>query len=154
MKMLLLFLTVLLPVLTYGQKVAATFKNANEMGISIEKLDETYKSALHADSTKAAFHRREKEFYAGYVSMLKELNNFLHENNFSWGKATRCFNRIYLNKDGGIDYFLFNFSQGEIESAREKEFGLLLEKFIQTYQFPLKNDVSFAQCSPVKYSDN
>lgn len=154
MRKLLLLLLITTGSVAYGQKVATTFKAAADMGISIEKLDETYKSALHADSTKAAFHKRENEFYAGYVSMLKDLNAFLHANNFTWGKTTRCFNRIYLNKDGGIDYFLFNFNKGEIESEKEKEFGVLLGKFIQTYQFPLKNDVSFAQCSPVKYADN
>ena len=138
----------------YSQKIATTFQDAiDNKGISIEKLDETYKSALHSDSTKAAFKGQEKQFTDGYISLLKDLSAFLKKNNFTWSKQTRCFNRIYMNKDGQVDYFLFNFNKGEIDQAKEEEFKRLLNTFIQTYQFPLKNTVSFAQCSPVKYSD-
>lgn len=154
MRKAILAMSILLPALTYGQKVATTFQDAtNNMGISIEKLDETYQSALHADSTKAAFRGKEKEFMNGYFSLLSDLSKFLKKNNFIWGKQTRCFNRIYLNKNGEIDYFLFNFKEGEIEKAKEEEFKNLLNTFIQNYKFPLTNGVNFAQCSPVKYSD-
>jgi hypothetical protein len=149
-----LLIVMLLPTLIFGQKIATTFKNAADKGISIEKLDETYQSALHSDSTKAAFMGQEKEFYNSYVSLLTDLQQFLKKNNFKWGKATtKCFNRIYLNKDGGIDYFLFNFKPGEIGTEKEKEFETLLGQFIQTYKFPLTNKNNFAQCSPVTYTE-
>jgi hypothetical protein len=153
MKGLLLLTAILLSTVTYGQKIATTFRDAIEKGISIEKLDETYQSALHADSTKAAFKGQEKEFYDGYISLLTELNKYLKKNNFTWDKSTKCFNRIYMNKTGEIDYFLFNFKPGEIDNQKEKEFKKLLGQFIQTYKFPLTNKNNFAQCSPVTYSE-
>lgn len=110
-----------------------------------------YQSALNDDSTKAVFVGQEKEFYEGYVSMLQALGKHLTANNFKWDKATRCFNRIYFNKDGEIDYFLFNFYPGQIEPDKEKEFEKLVNTFVQTYTFPLPADKKFAQCSPVTY---
>ena len=154
MKKTILAIVILFPTLLYGQKIATTFQDAiDNKGISIEKLDETYQSALHSDSSKAAFRGREKEFYDGYISLLKELSQYLKENNFKWGKTTKCFNRIYLNKIGEIDYFLFNFKPGEIDNKKEKEFERLLGNFVQKYKFPLTNVSNFAQCSPVTYMD-
>ena len=153
MKKVILVLSILLPALAFGQKMATTFQDAIDKGISIEKLDQDYQSALHSDSTKAAFRGREKEFTDGYISLLTDLAAFLKKNNFSWGKQTRCFNRIYMKKTGEIDYFLFNFKEGEIDKTKEGEFKKLVNTFIQTYKFPLNNSVNFAQCSPVKYSD-
>lgn len=49
-----------------------------------------------------------------YVNLIFGLNAFLSENNFEWEKPTRCFNRIYFSSDGTIDYFLYNFTGGDI----------------------------------------
>ncbi|MCW5912613.1 MAG: hypothetical protein KIT62_16210 [Cyclobacteriaceae bacterium] len=138
----------------YGQPLATSFQNATESkGISIDSLDKVYKSALHADTAQAAFNGREQEFIKGYTSLLKDLAGFLKANNFMWEKTIRCFNRIYLNKNGKIDYFLFHFMEGEITPAKQARFEKLLGSFIENYQFPLTSTVHFAQCSPVKYSD-
>jgi hypothetical protein len=112
-----------------------------------------YQSALHSDSLQAAFAGQEQEFQHAYVSMLNALDDFLHTNNFKWEKQIRCFNRIYINKDGKIDYFLFNFKPGELDPEKELMFEKLLGEFITTYRFPLTNMKDFAQCSPVQYSD-
>lgn len=154
MKNVLVLIAILLSTLTYGQKIAASFQNAiNVKGISLEKLDEIYQSALHSDSSKAVFNGKETEFYDGYVSLLTDLATYLKKNDFTWDKTTKCFNRIYINKNGEIDYFLFNFKPGEIDDKKEREFKNLLETFIQTYKFPMTSNVHFAQCSPVTYMD-
>jgi hypothetical protein len=137
----------------YAQKRASTFNEAIESGISIQKLDDLYPAALSSDSLKSVFVGKEKEFYNGYVSLLQDLSSHLKKNNFNWGKTTRCFNRIYLNKEGQVDYFLFNFKPGELDKVKEEQFKKLLNQFIQTYQFPLQAKSAFAQCSPVSYSD-
>ncbi|MBX2966408.1 MAG: hypothetical protein KF845_09700 [Cyclobacteriaceae bacterium] len=144
---------VLFPLLSFGQGMATAFQKAENSGVSIAVLDSLYKSALHADTLLAAFAGKEKEFQGAYISLLKELGDFLHNSNFKWQKQTRCFNRIYINKTGKIDYFLFNFSPGEIEQEKEQEFERLLSEFIKNYRFPLTNTTNFAQCSPVRYAD-
>lgn len=151
MKKVALFCFIFATTLTYGQKMATSFKKAIDSGVSVQKLDEAYQSALHEDSTKAAFRGREKEFINAYTSMLTDLQKHLANNQFTWGQSTRCFNRVYFNSNGGIDYFLFDFKNLPVE--KQNDFERLLGSFIKTYQFPVTNTVNFAQCSPVSYVD-
>ena len=146
-------LSSLLSTVALSQKLATTFQNAIDRGISIEKLDEVYQSALHVDSTKAAFRGRDDEFKKAYTSFIYDLQNFLSERNFTWEKPTRCFNRIYIHNTGEIDYFLFNFKPGELNAEKEALFEKLLTEFIRNKKFPLTNSVHFAQCSPIAYTD-
>ena len=153
MKHLLAFLALACLSITSFCQVGETFKEADSLGINLKHLDSIYMSGVHIDSTKAAFAGHEEEFINAYNKMLEGLGLFLNNNNFTWGKTTRCFNRIYFKADGTIDYFLYNFKQGEIEAGKEIEFKRLLNEYIKTYKFPLKSKVNFAQCSPVIYMD-
>jgi len=139
--------------LTIFAQKAMTFEDAEKNGIRISQLDSIYPSGLHADSTKAVFWDKQDEFIKAYQKTLQDLGAYLKANNFSWDKQTRCFNRIYFSKDGTIDYFLFNFSKDAITPEREKQFAVLLNKFVKDYRFPLSATTGFAQCSPVRYSD-
>lgn len=141
------------PFLAFAQPKAATFQQAVAQGISIEKLDSMYLSAIHSDSTKAVFRSNEGEFIDSYRTLLRDLGAYLKKNDFKWAARTKCFNRIYFKADGTIDYFLFNFYPNQIDREKEAQFARLLSEFIQHYQFPLKAKVNFAQCSPVTYSD-
>lgn len=140
----------------FGQKKALTFSEAKLQGISIEYLDSIYKSAVHADTTKAVF-KTEKEQDAlqqAYIKLLQDFGNFLSKNNFKWEKPTKCYNRIYFNSDGSIDYFIFNFlGKTEVKPAEsvQIEFQRLLTIFIQEYRFSLTSKTKFAQCSPTTY---
>jgi hypothetical protein len=141
--------------LIFGRQKATTFQKAIDSGISIKVLDSLYKPALSGgpDSLQAVFYGKQAEFYAEYVSLLKALSKHLKSNNFSWNKNTRCFNRIYINQQGTIDYFLFNFKPGDLTAEKEQQFETLLGEFIKDYKFPLPASSKFAQCSPVTYSD-
>jgi hypothetical protein len=137
---------------TYAQK-AMTFGEAERSGTSIRTLDSLHKSALDADSAKAVFGNNKDAFIKNYIDLLKDLNQYLHEQGFSWEQETRCFNRVYFNPDGSIGYFLYNFKKGAITPEKEKQFNTLLNEFIKTYRFPLSAPVKFAQCSPTVYND-
>ncbi len=130
-----------------------TFRQAEKLGVRVAELDSIYPSALHSDSAKAVFPNREQEFTRAYKQTLQELGNFLKQHKFSWGKETKSFNRIYFSKNGQIDYFLYNFKEGEITAEKEKQFSLLLMQFIKDYKFPLEAETGFSQCSPVRYND-
>ncbi len=138
----------------HGQKLATTFQRAEQQGISISRLDDQYMAAVHSDPSKAAFAEREQEVVNAYRSLLTDLNLFLLRNNFGWAVDTRCFNRIYFNANGTIDYFLFQFAPGAIAPAKERQFERLVTAFIRDYQFPLTHALPFAQCSPVTYAAN
>ncbi|MBI3501608.1 MAG: hypothetical protein HY063_07425 [Bacteroidetes bacterium] len=90
-----------------------------------------------------------------YIQLLQGFGKFLSTNNFTWDKPTRCFNRIYFNSDGTIDYFLFNFlgktAEDKPSEEKQKEFQRLLNLFIKDYKFPLTAKIKFAQCSPTTY---
>lgn len=132
---------------------AMTFNAAGSKGIRLTYLDSTYKSGLHSDSTKAVFGNKQAEFIAAYRQLLQDLGNHLRSKGFTWGKETRCFNRIYFSQDGTIDYFLYNFNKDQITPEQEKAFDTYLNEFIKTYHFPLTADTKFSQCSPVVYND-
>lgn len=132
---------------------AMTFQQAEQNGIRISQLDSIYPSGLAADSTKAVFGTRQQEFVAAYQKTLQDLGRFLKSNQFSWEKQTRCFNRIYFSKEGKVDYFLYQFSKDAITPEKEKQFNVLLSRFIRDYRFPMTAATGFAQCSPVRYGE-
>lgn len=137
---------------TQAQK-AMTFAEAESSGTSIRTLDSLYQSALHSDSTKAVFGKRQEEFTQSYAKLLKALNGYLHAHEFKWEKETRCFNRIYFDQSGRIDYFLYNFKKDAMTPEKARQFESLLNAFIKSYRFPLSAPVKFAQCSPTVYRD-
>ncbi len=153
MKALLFSLLFILNTYATQAQKAMTFGEAETSGTSIRTLDSLYQSALHSDSTKAVFGNRQDEFTNSYTRLLKDLNAYLHGHNYRWEQETRCFNRIYFNKEGRIDYFLYNFKKGAIAPEKAGQFEALLNEFIKSYRFPLSAPVKFAQCSPTVYRD-
>jgi len=150
MKTLLLFSVLLISCWSYAQK-AMTFGEAEEQHMPARQLDSIYKSGIHSDTSLAVFKTNQQEYIDAYQHLLKELGSYLQKNDFSWPQTTKGFNRIYFDKSGKIDYFLYNFRPGQLTSEQEKRFGELLGQFIATYRFPLSASVKFAQCSPVTY---
>jgi hypothetical protein len=141
---------------TFGQHLGLTFQNAEKQGISIKHLDSVYTSAVHTDTSLAVFKTESEQeaMQQAYIKLLQDFGKFLSENNFNWEKPTKCFNRIYFNADGTIDYFLFNFlgkPEDKPNENIEKEFQRLLNVFISDYKFSLTAKTKFAQCSPTTY---
>jgi len=140
----------------FGQHLALTFQEAEKHGIIIKELDSLYLSAVHVDTSQAVFKTAEEQstMYQEYVKLLQDFGHFLKQNNFTWEKPTMCFNRIYFNNDGTIDYFIFNF-RGKTEDKpteeKQKEFTRLLNLFINDYKISLTAKTKFAQCSPTTY---
>lgn len=147
--------SILLTYLTFGifAQKALTFSEAKKIGVTIPKLDSLYQNGIHSDPKLAVFADQD-EFYEAYRNLLQNFGKYLTKNEFFWDKTTMCFNRIYFDKNGKIDYFLYNFRPNQISEKREEEFKRLLNNFIQDYMFPLSAKVNFAQCSPVNYQPN
>jgi len=159
MKLLILTLALLLDSnsIIYGQQRGMTFQEAENAGIRISLLDSTFKSAVHSDTTKAVFKTDKEQELMGnaYIKLLQDFGKHLNDNNFLWDKPTRCFNRVYFNSDGAIEYFLYNFigkTTNERPSKKQQEdFKRLLNDFIKDYKLVIKADTKFAQCSPTTY---
>ncbi len=141
---------------TFGQRLGMTFQTAEKQGISIKHLDSLFTSAVNTDTSIAVFktEKEQEALHQAYIKLLQDFGKFLSDNNFKWEKPTKCFNRIYFNPNGTIDYFLFNFlGKPEDKPAEntEKEFIRLLNDFISDYKFSLTAKKQFAQCSPTTY---
>lgn len=155
MKNLLLFSLVFTLQLS-AQHLGMSFSDAQKQGVRVSHLDSMYQSALHADTSLAVFKTdsAQEAMTNAYVKLLQDFGKFLAQNNFAWEKPTRCFNRIYFNSDGTIDYFLYDFKGNpeELPSAeKQKEFNRLLNLFIKDYRIAVTAKVKFAQCSPTTY---
>lgn len=118
-------------------------------------LDSLYKSAVHTNPELAVFKTEEQQklLTNAYQNLLFKLSTYLKENKFKWGKTVKCFNRIYFNQNGSIDYFLYRFPEGEITEQQEKRFNELLNAFLLLEKIEIKANEKFAQCSPTRYSD-
>ena len=151
MKTILTILTTLtLSYLSYGQK-AMTFNEAKEINIRISHLDSIYLSGIHSDTSLAVFKTNQDEYIAAYQKLLQDLGKYLKVNHFLWDKPAKAFVRIYFDKNGKIDYFLYSFRPDQLTEEQEKRFGELLSEFIVDYRFSLTATTGFAQCSPVTY---
>lgn len=141
---------------SFAQQLGLTFDEAEKQGIRISYLDSIYPSAVHNDTSLAVFktESEQQKMYEAYVKLRQEFGNFLSENNFKWEKPTRCFNRIYFNNNGSINYFLFNFlgkEEAKPTPEKQKEFKRLLNLFIKNYSIQITANTKFAQCSPTTY---
>ena len=151
MKTIRMILTMLLfNDLSYGQK-AMIFNETKQNNIRTSYLDSIYASGIHADTSLAVFKNNQGEYIVAYQRLLKDLGKYLKANNFVWDKATKGFKRIYFDKSGKIDYFLYSFRPDQLTIEQEKRFGELLSKYIEDHSFSLTAPVKFAQCSPVTY---
>lgn len=142
----------LLSFTSYAQ-LGISLAGAEDRGISIPRLDSTYQSGIHSDPDLAVFGDQQNEYIQAYYALIRDLTSYLNTNDFRWGGQTRCFNRIYFNPDGTIEYFIYEFEEGEISDERKEQFEQLLNEFIVDTKFPLSKNVRFAQCSPVNYRD-
>lgn len=156
----ILTLTVVLFYLTINaQQKVFSIDDARKNGISIEELDQKYKSAVDSDTTKAVFKTPEAQakLQESYIKLLNDFNLFLSKNDFKWKTKTRCFQRIYFAPNGTIDYFIYKFNVKNAQpdaipsEEQQQEFNRLLSLFIKEYSFELKADEPFAQCSPTSY---
>lgn len=135
---------------------ALPFEVAEKEGLTTKHLDSLYQGAVDVDTTKAVFKTEEAEdqWLKAYQKMLVDFGDFLYNHQYKWKKSTRIFNKIYFNRDGSIDYFLYHFSGEPSDRPSEEEqvvYGKLLQEFIQTYRVPVSAPVCFTQCGPVRY---
>ncbi|MGC4020710.1 MAG: hypothetical protein QM734_01595 [Cyclobacteriaceae bacterium] len=154
MKLSLTSITILLFISfnSIGQHIGISIQNAQKKNINVEALEKKYKSAITTPSSESVF--KEEELQPAYSKLLQDLGKFLSKNNFKWERKVKCFQRIYFNNDGTIDYFIFNFlgkPEDQPSSEKQIQFGKLVNQFVQDYKFPLSAKVKFAQCSPTTY---
>jgi hypothetical protein len=126
-----------------------------EYKLSQYLLDSIYKPALHSDSVKAVFYKKDEQFVESWTKMLQDLGDYLTMNNFKWDKPTWCFTKVYFNKKGGVDYFIYNFKEEATPLFKQREFDRHLKDFLKGYKFKskFKPGIPFYQSGPVTFID-
>lgn len=129
------------------------FSEAKTEGVSYEILDKKYKSAVHSNPKLAVFKSEKEhlELLHAYAEFFQDFGKYLGAHDFRWESKTRCFNRIYMKKDGTVDYFLFDFGKNPLPDEIENKFRELLSDFLKNHKFPIGASEKFAQCSPIVY---
>ena len=75
-----------------GQHIAFARKDMFSLGISVQRLDSIYKSAVHTDTSQAVFKTEEDQnaMLEAYSQLLQSFGKFLTKNNFTWEKPTKA----------------------------------------------------------------
>lgn len=136
---------------TTSAQLAMSFEEAKMKGLDFQKLDSIYRPGVDDDSI-AVFKDKEEAYIKAYYGMLRDLSTFLNENDYHWGDQVKCFNRIYFDANGTVDYYLYDF-ETDLSPDKQDKFKELLNQFIINYKFSLSGEKQFAQCSPVNYRD-
>lgn len=130
----------------YSQTIMRV-EEAKQSGL-LTKVEKEYKGALGDDGVFKTEEERQK-LIETYQNFLISFGQYLYDNNFKWDETTKGWNRIYMNPDGTIDYFLY--SLRNIPAEKEAEFQRLLSLYIKDHKFGITAPEKFAQCSPVTY---
>ena len=119
----------------------------------MEDLENRYKSAIHTDTSLAVFKTEEEQakFIEAYQSFVKEIGLYLGENGFEWKNPTRIFNRFYVDKQGNVEYYVYNFLANQIDEPTVQTFETLMKGFFEDHTFGTTAQTPFAQCSPVVF---
>lgn len=113
----------------------------------VAELDSLYRSAVHADPSRAVFAGREGKVRAAWVGFLQALGSFLRAEGMEWEEPIRGYHRFYFAPDGSVDRVLYALrDEASPEAAR---YGELLDAFVRTHRIELTAAEPFAQCSPV-----
>lgn len=137
----------------HAQQKVMSFTEAEVTGISIEEIDSRYPDAIHVNPELAVFADNQSEFISQYRDFIQSLARYLNENEFYWNEPKRVFNRIYFSENGTVDYFFYNDSHADFDNTEIQNFNGLVSEFIHSNHLNLVAESSYAQCSPVVYSN-
>ena len=129
------------------------FIRRSSSSASIEvRLDSLYLSALGNVISKCAFPDNQDSAMSCWGKFIENMDKTLKLNNFKWHSEPQLHIRSYFNENGYIDYFAYSIK--DTTFTRYDEFENALKEFVYNYNFGLKCDKKFAQCSSIKFGDN
>lgn len=91
---------------------------------------------------------------ASWSEFHKKASQFIKEENFKWevpDSTITILNRIYFDKNGTIDYYIFKIRNSSVSAEKRDEYEKVLQKFSKEVKLDLKRDEKYAQCGKIKY---
>lgn len=116
------------------------------------KLDDRYANLLNPQISGDEF----QVIYKSWGEFHTSIGAFVNKENFNWGVADSTItlvNKIYFDKTGKVDYFLFKVRNENVTNTKKEAYQKLLNKFIKNMRVNLKRDSQFAQCGKVEYKN-
>jgi hypothetical protein len=127
---------------------AESFDDARVQKLNIRKIDSVYQMGINTiDSDKAALKGHLKEAMQATQKMTFDFGQYLKKDTAIKSKGLVFYGRIYFRTNGTIDYFLYS-RINNLNPDEQGEFKIALNKFIQTYKFPVTSKVPFVISHP------
>lgn len=114
-------------------------------------LDDKCVNLLDPSNTSEA---ERKSVFNSWSNLHKNVTRFLKEEKFDWevpDSTISIYNRIYFDKNGNINYYVFNINNPSVTEEKKAEFENVLLKFSKNVQLELQRDQEFSQCGKTKY---
>lgn len=142
-----------------AQPVACPMGSMKQHHLSLEVLDSVYASAISMGDTPGVFQTESEQepLLIAWPQLFEDLQSFLAANDFQWARDIKCFNRVYFDSSGAIDYFLYDCELVSADESKlflgeeEREYERLLNLFVLKYKINVKSTRKFVQCGPVIY---
>jgi len=114
-------------------------------------LDSLYPNLLDpSKSTETEF----KAVIKSWSEFHQKVSSFMKDEDFTWSvedSTISIVNKIYFNKTGSIDYYVFRIINPSISISKKLEFETVLQKFSKSIRMNLTRDSKYAQCGKTKY---
>ncbi|MCF6352855.1 MAG: hypothetical protein L3J06_07580 [Cyclobacteriaceae bacterium] len=114
-------------------------------------LDSLYPNLLDPGNSTQEQH---KKVIQSWSEFHQQVSKFMKDENFTWDSPDSTIsivNKIYFNKNGTIDYFVFRILNPSIPDSKKIEFETVLQKFSKSIIMNLSRDSSYAQCGKTKH---
>jgi hypothetical protein len=114
-------------------------------------LDSTYTDLLDRRNVSESEYKIVVKSWYGFH---KKVSQFIKEENFKWevpDSTITILNRIYFDKSGTVDYYLFRIRNPSVSAEKRTEYEKLLQKFSKEVKLDLKRTEKYAQCGKIKY---
>ncbi|MFT7251234.1 MAG: hypothetical protein ACI9FW_000961 [Flavobacterium sp.] len=114
-------------------------------------LDSTYTALLDRKNVSKSEYKIVVE---SWYEFHKKVAQFIKEENFKWevpDSTITILNRIYFDKSGTIDYYLFRIRKLSVSAEKRTEYQKVLQKFSKEVTLDLKRTEKYAQCGKIKY---
>jgi hypothetical protein len=154
-KIFFLFSFLVLSLTIYAQGIVFSVEELPKYGLSMEHLDSLYKNGLPINDT---IHPVFSQNYFDTVVdksrlyLLQKIGDYFMANKLNWEPSVSCWNRLYLNTDGTIDFFIYHFMQ-PVDSIKEIEFKRLLNLFFKENKVTVKATQKYSICGQVIWKD-
>jgi hypothetical protein len=114
-------------------------------------LDSTYTDLLDRRNVSESEYKIVVE---SWYEFHKKVSQFIKKENFKWevpDSTITILNRIYFDKSGTIDYYLFRIRNASVSAEKQTEYQKVLQKFSEEVTLDLKRVEKYAQCGKIKY---